>query len=36
MRGLLLEVQWAGCDEVIGELCIATMSSAKEVIAKFE
>ncbi len=29
-------VQWAGCDEVLGGLCIATMSSAKEVTAKFE
>ncbi len=29
-------VQWAGCDEVIGELCVATMSSAKEVTAKFD
>jgi Fe-S cluster biogenesis protein NfuA len=29
-------VQWAGCDEVTGGLCVATMSSAKEVTAKFE
>ncbi len=29
-------VQWTGCDEVVGSLCIAAMSSAKEVTARFE
>lgn len=29
-------VQWTGCNEVSGELCVVTMSSAKEVTAKFE
>jgi hypothetical protein len=29
-------VQWIGCDEVTGELCVVSMSSAKEVTAKFE
>lgn len=30
------QVQWGGCDEVTGGICIATMSAAKEVTAKFE
>lgn len=29
-------VQWTGCDEVVDGLCIATMSSAAEIAAKFE
>lgn len=29
-------VEWTGCDEISGELCIVTMESAKEVTARFE